>query len=257
MSTTRLAKRELRKHLKKILATIPNESVTEQTNTILSTLLTIPEYTSSKTISIYLSMPTAEVQTSFLVKDALENGKRVFIPYCYKRSMKTTPSNQPAQPSQSNEAGKIGELEKISQPGQIMDMLELKDVQDYERLKLDSWGIPTPSSDTLGKRRNCFGGYGKSEDLNIEEADTEDELDLIITPGLGFDRSLGRIGRGMGFYDRFFEKCAKFSRSGKVPWKVGLALDEQVLPADQTVPMDETDQRIDALILGDGSVLRR
>ncbi|KAE9982890.1 hypothetical protein EG327_005729 [Venturia inaequalis] len=243
MSTTRLAKRELRKHLKKILATIPNESVTEQTNTILSTLLTIPEYTSSKTISIYLSMPTAEVQTSFLVKDALENGKRVFIPY--------------SQPSQSNEAGKIGELEKISQPGQIMDMLELKDVQDYERLKLDSWGIPTPSSDTLRKRRNCFGGYGKSEDLNIEEADTEDELDLIITPGLGFDRSLGRIGRGMGFYDRFFEKCAKFSRSGKVPWKVGLALDEQVLPADQTVPMDETDQRIDALILGDGSVLRR
>jgi len=38
---------------------------------------------------------------------------------------------------------------------------------------------------------------------------------------------------------------------------VGLALNEQILPADQTVPMDGTDQRIDALILGDGSVLSR
>lgn len=47
----------------------------------------------------------------------------------------------------------------------------------------------------------------------------EEELDLIITPGLGFDRNLGRIGRGMGFYDCFFERCQKFSRNGKVPWK--------------------------------------
>lgn len=123
-----------------------------------------------------------------------------------------------------------------------MDMLELKDVEDYEGLDLDSWGIPTPSEDSLDKRKNCFGGWGKSEDLEVGEERNldvgkvenlkagegenlngkegeEDELDLIITPGLGFDRNLGRIGRGKGFYDCFFERCAQFSRSGKVPWK--------------------------------------
>ncbi|QDS69666.1 hypothetical protein FKW77_009513 [Venturia effusa] len=235
MSTTRLAKREVRKHLKKVLASIPNESVTQQTHTILGALLTLPEYNSAKNISIYLSMPTAEVQTSILVRDALKRGKRVFIPYCYKRSKKPL---IPAQPSQ------------------IMDMLELKDVEDYESLQVDSWGIPTPSEESLGDRKNCFGGWGKSEDLEVEEGNGDDGLDLIITPGLGFDRNLGRIGRGMGFYDFFFERCERFSRNGKVPWKIGLALNEQILPADQTVPMDETDQRIDALILGDGSVLR-
>ncbi|TID23791.1 5-formyltetrahydrofolate cyclo-ligase [Venturia nashicola] len=187
-TTTRIAKRELRKQLKRALASIPNESVTHQ------------------------------------------------------RSKKTVPPNQ---------------LDQAVQPRQIMDMLELNDLQDYEGLELDAWGIPTPSEASLNERKNCFGGYGKSEDLDVEEADAEDELDLIITPGLGFDRNLGRTGRGMGFYDYFFQRCGKSQRRGKVPWKVGLALNEQVLPADQTVPMDETDQRIDALILGDGSVLRR
>lgn len=147
-------------------------------------------------------MPTAEVQTSFLVRDALKNGKRVFIPYCYRRG-----------------APVVIESVRSDQPSQIMDMLELKDVQDYEELQLDSWGIPTPSEGSVSGRKNCFGGWGKSEDLKVGEGSGEDELDLIITPGLGFDCNLGRIGRGMGFYDCFFETCAKFSRSGKVPWK--------------------------------------
>jgi 5-formyltetrahydrofolate cyclo-ligase len=140
-------------------------------------------------------MPTAEVQTSFIVHDALKSGKRVFIPYCYKRS---TPV--------------------VGQTGNVMDMLELRDVKDYESLKPDGWGIPTPSESSLSERRNCFGGFGKSEgqeNLGREE----DELDLVITPGLGFDRDLGRIGRGMGFYDSFFERCGRFSKEGKIPWK--------------------------------------
>jgi hypothetical protein len=37
---------------------------------------------------------------------------------------------------------------------------------------------------------------------------------------------------------------------------VGLALKEQLLPLNESVPKDATDYRIDALILGDGEVLR-
>src|SRR4051812_33542672 len=38
---------------------------------------------------------------------------------------------------------------------------------------------------------------------------------------------------------------------------VGLALAEQVLPADRAVPMEAYDVRLDALVVGDGRVLRR
>ena len=139
-------------------------------------------------------MPTAEVQTGAIVRDALKSGKRVFIPYCYKRSNPVA-----------------------GQTGSIMDMLELRDVEDYESLDPDRWGIPTPSEESLKERRNCFGGFGKSE--NQEGLGGDDELDLIVTPGLGFDRELGRIGRGMSFYDSFFVRCGMFSKHGKGPWR--------------------------------------
>lgn len=160
-------------------------------------------------------MPTAEVQTTLIVHAALKTGKRVFIPYCYKRST----------PVPGTVTGIIttGKPDRPNQPRQIMDMLELHSLSDYESLELDSWGIPTPSVDSLEGRKNCFGGWGKSEDLEVGERNAEDELDLIITPGLGFDRELGRIGRGMGFYDCFFERCAKFSKNGKLPWKSELS----------------------------------
>ena len=38
---------------------------------------------------------------------------------------------------------------------------------------------------------------------------------------------------------------------------VGLALQEQLLPQDQTVPVGSTDWSLDALAVGDGTILRR
>jgi len=37
---------------------------------------------------------------------------------------------------------------------------------------------------------------------------------------------------------------------------VGLALNEQLLPADETVPTDSTDWQLDAILLGDGTFLQ-
>jgi len=39
------------------------------------------------------------------------------------------------------------------------------------------------------------------------------------------------------------------------PTPVGLALKEQLLPDEDSVPADDTDWRLDALVLGDGNVL--
>ena len=65
---------------------------------------------------------------------------------------------------------------------------------------------------------------------------------LILAPGLAFDRSLRRIGRGKGYYDRFLARA----RSGPLECLVvGLTLAEQVV---EEVPVGPLDQLMDGLI---------
>jgi len=49
------------------------------------------------------------------------------------------------------------------------------------------------------------GSYNILEPTNNDLLDP-DELDLIIVPGVAFDRNGNRCGRGKGFYDRFLAK---------------------------------------------------
>jgi 5-formyltetrahydrofolate cyclo-ligase len=66
-----------------------------------------------------------------------------------------------------------------------------------------------------------------------------DEIDLIITPGLGFDRHGNRLGRGGAFYDKFFSH----PKISAARW--GVAFSEQL--CDQ-IPHDDSDVPIDAVV---------
>jgi len=70
------------------------------------------------------------------------------------------------------------------------------------------------------------------------EVDSEN-IDLIIMPGVAFDRLGGRVGYGAGFYDIFLNKMNR-----KVD-KIALAYQFQVL---DEVPMNELDATIDGII---------
>lgn len=59
-----------------------------------------------------------------------------------------------------------------------------------------------------------------------------DQPELIVVPGLGFDRRGGRLGHGGGHYDRLL------ARLPAVCLRVGLAYDQQVLDAVPTEPHD-------------------
>jgi 5-formyltetrahydrofolate cyclo-ligase len=69
------------------------------------------------------------------------------------------------------------------------------------------------------------------------------ELDLIVVPGLAFDRCGGRIGYGAGFYDRYFKKISQDNIKEII--KLSLAYDFQIL---EKVPMNAQDIPVNCII---------
>ncbi len=70
------------------------------------------------------------------------------------------------------------------------------------------------------------------------------EIDVVVVPGLGFDRSGNRIGRGAGFYDRFLGGLAGLGK----PVRVALAFDEQVVASAEGVPVEGHDVRMEWVV---------
>lgn len=85
--------------------------------------------------------------------------------------------------------------------------------------------------------------YGILEPSKQEPYIQPEQLDLIVVPGIAFDKEGGRTGYGAGYYDRYFKKISK-ERAEKIK-KVALAYDFQVI---DKVPIDEQDVRIDCVI---------
>ncbi len=75
------------------------------------------------------------------------------------------------------------------------------------------------------------GPYGVCEPA-IKEYIKLDDLDLVIVPGVAFDKKGNRLGRGKGCYDYFLKKLPPRIAS------IGLAFDFQILPSLPTTPAD-------------------
>jgi 5-formyltetrahydrofolate cyclo-ligase len=75
-----------------------------------------------------------------------------------------------------------------------------------------------------------------------------DQLNLVVSPGRAFDRAGNRLGRGVGYYDRFFV------RPGFTAFKCGLAFDCQIFP---TVPIVAHDIPVDAIVTESGLLRTR
>ncbi len=79
-------------------------------------------------------------------------------------------------------------------PARVMDMVRLRNLQDYESLTPDRWGIPSVDPATVHERQRILGG---PDAQHSEKA----LLDLILMPGVAFDMSpengsIRRLGHG-------------------------------------------------------------
>jgi 5-formyltetrahydrofolate cyclo-ligase len=85
-------------------------------------------------------------------------------------------------------------------------------------------------------RTGAFGILEPSADAPVAEPTA---LELILVPGLLFDRSGGRLGRGRGLYDRLLAEV------GPTCTKVGVSREERVVAS---LPLEPHDVRMDALV---------
>lgn len=66
------------------------------------------------------------------------------------------------------------------------------------------------------------------------------KIDLVITPGIAFDRQKNRLGRGGGYYDRFLKRLSLHTKS------VGVAFDFQLV---ESLPYNlSQDMKVDFLV---------
>ncbi|XP_065669575.1 5-formyltetrahydrofolate cyclo-ligase [Hydra vulgaris] len=122
--TLRSAKQLLRKEFKETLRLMSHQDKVEQSKIITTKLFLMDIYKQSKSISLYLSMPT-EVFTSDILADIFKSNKVCYIPRYI---------------------------------GKDMDMVYLKDQDDYDKLPVTSWNIKQPNDDE--KRESSLNGNG-------------------------------------------------------------------------------------------------
>ena len=71
------------------------------------------------------------------------------------------------------------------------------------------------------------------------------EIDLVVTPALGFDKNGNRLGRGGSYYDRFFANAELKAH------RCGFAFAEQLV---DSIPTTEHDEPVDILVTDEGVI---
>lgn len=80
-------------------------------------------------------------------------------------------------------------------------------------------------------RFNTFLGYG---------------VDLFLIPGVAFTRSGGRMGHGMGYYDKYLRRHLA-TYPNKKTTLMALAFREQIVE-EETLPLDAHDVRLHTIV---------
>lgn len=90
-----------------------------------------------------------------------------------------------------------------------------------------------------GKESLSRGAYNIMEPQNKAHTSYE-EIDLVVLPGVAFDKQGNRLGRGKGYYDRLLAKLSHLN----IP-TIGLCFDFQYV---EEVPHESHDYTVDTVI---------
>jgi len=118
-------------------------------------------------------------------------------------------------------SGKTLLLPKVKRAAGGLEAYEVRNIESD--LRAGPWGILEPAPEICACR-------------------APSEQELILVPGVAFDRQGGRIGYGRGYYDKLLASCSSLNH---FPRTIAAAFEVQVVDA---VPMEPHDVRIDMLV---------
>lgn len=170
-------KKYIRKQILNIRNSILDNERKKWDSKILEFLINSDIYKNSTEIFIYVSY-NSEVDTKNIIKKALEDNKRIYVP-------------------------------KVDLKHKTMDALN---INSLDELSVNNYGILEPKS--------------------VDKTKFPNKLDLIIMPGVAFDRKGNRIGYGGGYYDKFISKITYIVN------KVALAYEIQIATSIQSEEHD-------------------
>lgn len=107
---------------------------------------------------------------------------------------------------------------------QTKDMIALK-IHNFNNMSVDKWGIIEPKS--------------------VDKANIGTDFDLIIMPGIAFDKQGNRIGYGGGYYDKYISKLNNASNL------LALAYDFQII---QDIESESHDIKVDFILTNKGFI---
>ncbi|WP_408954816.1 5-formyltetrahydrofolate cyclo-ligase [Natroniella sp. ANB-PHB2] len=123
------------------------------------------------------------------------------------------------------EALKLGKSVIVPITDRKENKLLLSQLKDYDQeLEESNYGILEP----------------KEEYVRLIESN---ELDLVVSPGLAFDRELNRLGYGGGYYDQLLSQAPEVD---KVAVAFQIQIIEEVVIDEYDIPMDKvvTEQEV-------------
>lgn len=191
-ATSYSVKQKLRKQIRTSLSSLSPQDLAEQSAFVWEKLFQLPEYQTSKSVGLFLSMPKGEIRTDEACRKVLSDGKQLFVPRVGLDFEQCDMDLIRVPHSDSNDGSKMF----------------------YEHWPRNKWGIPEAPI---------------SEDYATAQLG---DIDLLVVPGLGFDSKGGRLGQGKGYYDRFISKMRKGGDSKPLLVAVGLepSLREEGIP---------------------------
>lgn len=226
---TRERKRDLRKKVRGDLRRLSADEIQDQSRRVWERLFALSAYARAKSVGLFLSMPSGEIDTDPALRRAVRDGKILYVPRVgldfEKCDMDMISVSSSAASSASSETD---------------------EPMFYETWSRNKWGIPEPPTTTTDNATD-----------ESERAAAPGDIDLLVVPGVAFDSTGARLGQGKGYYDRFISRIRTVvaTKDGNddertvKPTLVAVGLTPQFLDRKNgTVPTSEHDFQMDVVL---------